>query len=167
MRRALLLVCVVACTDDPAPCPSPFVSLRDPEALTCASRKLPTPACPEIGPLPPWPACGHPCEDIRDAATCAAQAGCRIAWVDCLTFPDQCDHPQGFVGCYGLVTLEPVDGPCDQLPDAFTCAAREDCAGVYVKGPTCPGGDPHQRIPDGEACRFTYASCTDELSPPT
>lgn len=170
-RRALLLVALAAACDDGAPCPAPVVSLRDPEGLTCAVRRVPTEECPDIGVPPPWPSCGHPCESIRDASTCASVPGCRVAWLDCIASPESCDEPQGFIACYGIVTATPPPGACVDLPDAEACASRDDCAGVYLKGTTCPPGDPFEpqgrRQPDGEACRFTYIDCTDELSPPT
>lgn len=166
---ALVAVMAGGCEEREPPCPSPVVSLRDPESLGCTSRKVPTAACPEIGPLPPWPLCDGTCEDIRDAATCAGTVGCRIGWLDCLTFPDQCDHEQGLIGCYGVVTTTPAEGACADVQGAAACASRDDCAGVYINGTTCPGGDPFPaaRQPDGEACRFSYAHCTDELSPPS
>lgn len=159
-------VALAACDDEAATCPGPIVTLRSPSTLVCVSRKVATPECPEIGALPPWPACRNPCELIGDAATCAATAGCHIGWLDCLTFPEECDHPEGFIGCFAVVTIAPPAGACSELRDPEGCAARDDCAGVFIKGPTCPGGDPNARIPNGEACLFTYAGCTDELSPP-
>ena len=166
MRAAAALLIVAACATEPAEtCPGPLVELRDPEVLVCTPRRAPSPECPLIT-LPPWPLCADLCDRIRDAATCAATDGCRIGWLDCLTFPDQCDHPQGFIGCYGVATLPPPEGACRDLAGPEACAARDDCAGIYVKGPNCPGG-PGLPQPNGEACRFTYAACTDELSPPT
>jgi hypothetical protein len=168
VKVALLVGCglaLAACTDAAPTCPGALVSVRDPATLACSVRKPPSPECPDLE-LPPWPVCRNECERITDAATCAATAGCHIGWLDCLTFPEECDHPEGFIGCFAVVTIVPPPGACRELVDPEACAARDDCAGVYIKGNTCPGGDPNARLPNGEACLFTFASCTDELSPP-
>jgi|GEM_PF-2763678 len=170
VRRAiwfLALAAMTGCEDDAELCPSPIVWIRDPELLVCTPHKAPTAACPLLT-IPPWPGCGAPCEPIKSATACAATAGCRLAWLECLDFPQECDHEGGFIGCYGVTSLPPPPGACADILDPDQCAAREDCAGFYHKGPTCPGGDPYGRsLPNGEACRFSFLSCVDELSPPS
>lgn len=168
MRSAAILAAVLAlaaCADDGEVCPSPLVELRNPNTLSCTPLKTPTAACPDIT-LPPWPVCRHECERLRSATSCAAAPGCHVAYKDCVTFPDQCTTPDGFVGCYGVVTIEPPVGPCSTLTDAVTCSSREDCAPFYNIGPTCPGGDLPLFIPDGESCRYMFDRCVDELAPP-
>lgn len=162
----LVLALVGGCEDDDGPtCTGALVTFRDPSGLVCVRRKLPTPECPNIT-LPPWPRCGNECEQIRDPITCAERTGCRIGWLDCTVFPDECDHPDGFIGCYQVTEAAITDAVCADVVGAHACAARDDCAGFYIKGPQCPGGDPTERQPNGEACLFSFARCIDELPPP-
>lgn len=158
------ITALVGCEEPDPGCPGPYVVLRNPSTLACVQRQLASPECPDIPPSPPWPACKHPCEDLRDEATCRSTPGCRVTRELCDVFDDRCEREGPFIGCFPRNLDQAADGDCAPL-GAAACATRDDCGSQYLHGPDCPtpGGAARQ---DGPRCYFTFVTCFDELAPP-
>lgn len=163
-RGALLAAAALAlpaCDDVRPPCMGPFVTVRNPDNLACVERQLASPDCPDIAP-PTWAQCPHPCEAIRDEATCAAMNGCRVARELCDIFDDRCQTEGPFLGCFPINRTAPAEGACADLTAAGPCATRDDCGAQYLRGPDC---GPAARA-DGPDCHLAFNACYDELTPP-
>jgi hypothetical protein len=80
--------------------------------------------------LPDWGTCNSSCEAL-DESTCAATAGCRVAYLE-NPLTDQAPH---FMGCWAVAPSGPVQGGgCDAL-DAQACSRHDDCSALYGSTP--------------------------------
>jgi hypothetical protein len=166
LAAAALTAAVLVGCGEPLRCDGPFIVQRSPVSLACVSRQLASETCPGIPPPPPWPTCRHPCESIRDEATCASTAGCRVTRELCDVFDDRCHREGPFIACFPIGTAAPAEGACTDL-GAAACATRDDCGGQYLHGPNCPQlPAPEARAPDGPDCHFDFVACFDEDMPP-
>jgi hypothetical protein len=167
IAAAVLALAALPGCEEPLLCDGPFITQRSPYNLACVSRQLASPTCPDIPPPPPWPGCRHPCEEIRDEATCAATDGCRTTREECGVFDDRCLREGPFIACFPIGTGAPAEGDCDLL-GAAACASRADCGAQYLHGPDCPQlpDSPDAPVPDGPACHFEFVACYDERTPP-
>jgi hypothetical protein len=167
LATGLLAAATLAGCDEPLLCDGPFITQRSPVSLACVMRQLASPTCPNIPPPPPWPTCRHPCEQIRNEATCAATGGCRVTRELCGVFDDRCEREGPFIGCFPIGTAEPAEGACVEL-GAVACATRDDCGAQYLHGPDCPQPptSPDAPTPDGPSCHFDFVTCFDERTPP-
>lgn len=140
--------------------PDAGLGMRNPETLQCEFTNWPggcDPACgpcpladnADQAPLPPWGACGSPCELLPEQ-DCLNSNECRAAYdYACFTGDGECSSLQPFLGCYSLSQFFNT-GACEGL-GSWDCSARADCVAL------------HSLVCSGGACWQQFVSCVSEV----
>lgn len=116
---------------------------RDPGNLTCQSFGYPCddacgpcPAVADLAPIPTWPYCGSPCEQLGESA-CEADPACRVIKdASCAIGESVC--LTDFLGCFPIDEA-PDDTVDCATADAWDCSRSNQCTAYHAAGTgACP-----------------------------
>jgi hypothetical protein len=140
-------------------------TLVNPDTLVCEEVGCWGCNCEGAIDIPTWGDCQSQCTGLAMDA-CSTTSGCRQAWDElCLLTDGPCSLPDGgYLGCFAVDKLGPVQGSCEDL-QSQECSRHDDCLATYRRDERCTDGrdgDGDGLVDEVDEC-LTFGLCMTEF----